>query len=365
MIYSTNRSMSIGDIDVDVNESYFGAGALNFMQENAQDELALFESAIKTDIDEVFIGESAYELEALHENFVERTINKIKEIVKKFIEWLRGVTRSAIAKLSQLLVRDNKNFCKIARRQIAKMRNGSKFEYSGKTLNFAKLPEFVDAEKVTAEKKLENNDSIYTRLSNAKKMEELTPIEEDLNREKENSSKTTSLEDSFDKECVNEDGEIKGIDPVKQYIEYLEGMDSKYLKKLKAKLKSAERKAKEKEKRAERAVKNDKSKDDEASKFKTKQLSLMAEALTFEREETQALVKSVLYAIKQSCKIARAVVAKAMGASPKNEGFEYTPELVQAMIESADWDYDEALEEMSEASDVDDIDDEFDDDDED
>ena len=48
MIYSTNRTASLGDttIEVDVNKSYFGAGSLVFMQEAAEDELALFENAI-------------------------------------------------------------------------------------------------------------------------------------------------------------------------------------------------------------------------------------------------------------------------------------------------------------------------------
>lgn len=71
MIYSTNRTASLGEITCDVNESYFGIGAMSFMEESAQDELAIFEAAIKSDIDEVMIGESATELAALNEGFVQ------------------------------------------------------------------------------------------------------------------------------------------------------------------------------------------------------------------------------------------------------------------------------------------------------
>lgn len=56
--------------------------------------------------------------------------------------------------------------------------------------------------------------------------------------------------------------------------------------------------------------------------------------------------------LKNVAKLARAVVAKAMGATPKNESFEeYDEELTDAMIEAANYEYDEALEEMSEATD--------------
>ena len=70
--------------------------------------------------------------------------------------------------------------------------------------------------------------------------------------------------------------------------------------------------------------------------------------------------------IKAQAKIARKVVAKAMGATPKNEGFEYDEELTDAMIEAAEYEYDSAMEEMSEGSkceECDDSDDDFDDDD--
>ena len=139
MIYSTNRTASLGELSVDVNESYFGIGSMSFMEEAAQDELAIFETAIKSDIDEVLIGESSYELAALNENFVDTAMNKIKEMMEKFIAWVESVIRSAWAKLNQLLNRDNAKFAAAAKKQIIKMKNKDKFKYTGPTLTAVKI----------------------------------------------------------------------------------------------------------------------------------------------------------------------------------------------------------------------------------
>lgn len=351
MIYSTNRTASLGDITADVNESYFGAGAFNFMQENAQDELALFEAAIKSDIDEVFIGESSYELESLNEGFVENAINKIKEMMRKFIEWLKSVTRSAIAKLSQLLVRDNAKFVKLARKQIRSMPNGKKFKYSGKGLVISEANKEIDPKTAPIE-------DFYTKAKNATTEAELNTIEEGIKSAVE-AFKEKTPRDDFDKKCTDEFTD-QGIGFVEDHIKVLEGMDKKKLSKLRKDMKDMESKAKKIAKEAEAASRKY-SGDDE---LKKKRLSVMADAAAASRDCWQTHVSDTLYVIKQQAKIARAVVAKAMGASPKNEGFEYTEELVQAMIEAADYEYDEALEEMSEAKECDNVDDDIDDDDE-
>lgn len=356
MIYSTNRTASLGDVTVDVNESYFGAGMLDFMQENAQDELALFEAAIKSDIDEVLIGESSYELEALNEGFVQNAANKIKEMMKKFIEWLQSVMRSAIAKLSQLLVRDNAKFAKNARVAINKMKNSDKFKFSGKIMK-----KYVSISELPALKEKEGNtdssDSYYAQAETADeaKLDELKASIEKLLSE----SKNLNTREDFEKDCIEEVTDVKGseaIKIVKDHLDILDELGSKDLQKLRKKLKKLESDAKHKAKKADSAAKKYSGNDE----LQKKRLNVMAQAANASKEIAQSLVSDSLYMIKQEAKIARAVVAKAMGATPKNEGYYDDEELVDAMIEAANYEYDEALEEMSESKKSDDIDDDED-----
>lgn len=351
MIYSTNRTTSLGDMTVDVNESYFGVGALSFMQENAQDELALFEAAIRSDIDEVLIGESVTELEALNEGFVNSAVNKIKEMMRKFIEWLKAVTRSAYAKLTQLLVRDNEKFIKIATKQLSTMKNYKNFKYSGKALKF---PKNTDTE--TPLSKVNGIKDIYNTVkkeSSKEKIEELKGEAETLVKE----FNELDVRKQFQETCV-EDVTDEGIDLVQKHLDILKDKTKKDLKKNKKTLIDLENDAKKIAKEAEQAVKNEK---DEDAKAK---LSALASIANMYKSCAQKHVSDELYLTKQNAKIARAVVAKAMGATPKNEGAEYDEELINAMIESIDYEYDEALEEMSDGKECKDCDDDIEDDEE-
>lgn len=360
MIYSTNRTTSLGNNDfaVDVNESYFGAGALSFMQENAQDELALFEAAIKSDIDETLIGESTEELAALNEGFVQNAVNKIKEMMRKFIEWLQAVGRSALAKLTQLLVRDNATFCKQARKMIAKMKNSKNFKYSGKALNISHIEGLnFDMNDL---KEINSIEGILDKIKGLSSKEALDKCRSELEEELK-AFKELDLRKDFNDQCV-EEVKDKDIKFVEKHLEFIENADKKQLKNLRKALKDAENKAKKIARDADKAAKDYKG-EDEIEKLR---LSVMAEAAGNYRTMVQSIINDLLYMIKQVIKISRAVVAKAMGATPKNEGFEYDEELVDAMIESANYEYDEALEEMSEGKDCDDCEDgaEPDDDDE-
>lgn len=309
MIYSTNRTASLGDMTIDVNESYFGAGALTCFEEAAQDELDIFENAIKSDIDEVMIGESADELTALNEGFVQSALDKIKELMKKFMEWLEAVSRSAIAKLTQLVVRDNGKFCKIARKQIAKMKNQGKFEAKGTVLKA------FDMEKITAavESGIKDKDSV-------------------------------TVSDVI-KSLTETDATIT-LTVVEDHLKFLENFDSKVMSKLRKTVKEEKKAAAKVVKDAESKLKSIKS-DDEAGR--TAAQKELEDAKKF-KEKAQKTISMSLSIIKQMIKIARAVVAKAMGATPKNEAYGWDDEdLATAMLEAMDYEYDEALEEMSEA----------------
>ena len=346
MIFSTNRTASLGDdIAVDVNESYFGAGALSFMQENAQDELALFEAAIRSDIDEAYIDESATdELTALNEGFVQNAANKIKEMMRKFIEWLQAVTRSAIAKLTQLLVKDNEKFIKIAQNKIYKMKNSKNFKYTGKAVK-------ISGSKISATDLCKEFDGLFEKASKAKSKEEVDNIVADINTKLEKFEKLSDRDEMIEEVII--DVKDEGITFVQGQLDFLKSNAKKDLDDLRKTMKDFENKAKKMSKEADSKAKSAKGDSDDDKAMK-ESLNAMAIAASKFREASQTWVNDTLYLLKTEIKVARSVVSKAMGASPKNEGFEYSEEFTDAMIEYADYVYDEALEEMSEGKECDD-----------
>ena len=339
MIYSTNRTASLGNNDfaVDVNESYFGAGALSFMQENAQDELALFEAAIKSDIDETLIGESTEELAALNEGFVQNAANRIKEMMKKFIEWIKSVMRSAVAKLSNLLIRDNAQFIKTAKRRISTMPNAKNFKYNGKALKLSEVKESGNA--------AEDLKGLYDKAATATSKEALESISKEVS-DKVDAFKEMDVRKAFKDNCVI-DAKDENLAFVEDHLKFLEDKSKKQLAEVKKNMATMENDAKKLAKEAEKKSKDYKGEDE----LERTKLAVMAEAAAAYRNCCQMFVKDSLYILSQQIKIARAVVTRAMGASPKNEGVEYTEELIDAMIEASDYEYDEALEEMSEGKD--------------
>lgn len=329
MIYSTNRTSSLGELSVDVNESYFGIGAQTFYEESAQDELSMFEAAIKSDIDEVMIGESASELQTLNEGFVQNAVNKIKEMMKKFIAWCQAVMRSAFAKLSSLLVRDNAKFAKIASKRIATMKNKDKFKYTGKIVVnvdvFSSVMNDFSKESDGAVKAIDVKAITQEKADSA--IKDMEDVLEDLTKE--------NLVKEFTKEVTD-----AGFDIVQSQIKVLEALSKKSIKDLKGEFNKAIKGANEVIKKVSKMEGKD-----DAEKEKIAACSKLASAY---KTNTQKMLVVMMGFIKTLAKIARGVVARAMGATPKNEGVEFDEELNEALIEAVEYEYDEALEEMSE-----------------
>lgn len=358
MIYSTNRTASLGDttIEVDVNESYFGAGSLVFMQEAAEDELALFENAIKSDIDEFLIGESAEELNALNEGFAQTAVNKIKELMRKFMEWLKAVTRSALARLSQFVQRDNASFCKTARKRLTTMKNVDNFKYTGKALKDAGTLDY--SPQFDAIKEFEK---LLNDAKAAKTLESAESIKKKVD-EKAKEVKDIKLEDILDKYIYDEENGSFAL--VEKHLKFLESTSKEKVKDINKKCKELMSKASKISKDAEKAAKDIKDDEQAAEKNRLNTLAYIAGVI---KTVGQMSISNDMKVTQKCIKVARAVVSKAMGATPKNEsGIEYTEELVQAMIEADEYELDEAFEEMSESKceKCDDDDDISDDDDE-
>lgn len=350
MIYSTNRTTSLGDMSADVNESYFGIGAMSFMEECAHDELALFEAGIKSDIDEVMIGESGSELAALNEGFVQSTAAKIKEMMKKFIDWLAAVTRSAFAKLTQLLVSDNAKFAAAAKKKLITMKNKDKFKYKGKYLKDRDFK--FDDETVDAINSLDTFKAKFDKINDKDSAEK---AKSDMEKAKDAFEKLSVSDKMKELVVETEDGDIKLVESHLQLLENLGKKTMSDLKKLMNNMKSG---ANDIAKKADTMIRDAKDEDREVA-------SVRAEAAALYKANAQKIVSYMMALIKARAKVARSVVAKAMGATPKNEGFEYDEELTNAMIESAEYEYDSALEEMSEGSDCENCDDDDIEDDED
>ena len=91
-------------------------------------------------------------------------------------------------------------------------------------------------------------------------------------------------------------------------------------------------------------------------------LDALAQVAAQFKSACQQNIASELADIREMLKYAKAVVTKALKSAPKNEGVEYSDELITAMIESFNYEYDDAFENMSEANepeiDEDDISDE-------
>lgn len=350
MIYSTNRTSALSEsaLDANVNESYFGIGAQDFYQECAQDELSIFEMAIKSDIDEALIGESSYELEALNEGFIESVKKKIIEMMEKFKAWIAAVSSSAFAKLTALLVTDNEKFVKVAEKQIAKMPNRDKFKYTGKLVNGG-VEVLDDWIKLT------------DGLADAAKDKSMT-MEKAEAKIKACEDAKKSLEDAV-KECTKDVTDAK-FDIVKGQLEVLKKLNKKDLK-------SSRDSMKKNIGTANTIIKNIKAEKepdekDAAAKDNFAARSKLAAAY---KANAQELLKASMSLMKTLAKIARKPIAKAIGATPKNEGVEFDEELNDALIEAAEYEYDNALEEMSEgckneeADDDSDPEDDFDDED--
>lgn len=352
MIYSTNRTSVLGGsaLGANVNESYFGIGAENFYQECAQDELSIFEMAIKSDIDEALIGESSYELQALNEGFFESAAKKIKELMTKLKEWLSAVFRSAFAKLSALLVRDNAQFAKIASKQIAKMKNKDKFKYTGKIVLTNGTFDKIKKRAEDAVKDLIDMGTDFTNI-NPSDVDDLIKTADEIMEE-------STVENMMEE--TTKDVTDAGFEIVKGQLKILEELGKKDLKSVKETLNKSIKNA---DKMIQAANKMEKKTDEDKEKA-----NAAMKAASKYKQLCQHMIKTLMSGLKAQAKVARKVVAKAMGATPKNEGVEFDEELNDALIEAVEYEYDSALEEMSEGcknEESDDVDDDFDDEDED
>lgn len=353
MIFDTNRTKSLieesvetDEMEVEVNENYFGAGSLMFMQEAAEDEMALFEEAVKSDLDEVVIGEAAEELKALNEGFAEKTVNKIQELMKKFIEWLKGIYNSAIMKFNQYLVKDNAKFCAEAKKRLPNVEEG--FKFTGKALKSTKFESVEDLDKA-----FDQLDALWGKATSG-----TTDAETVKNELAEMRKKINEAKKNKNFEAVNVYTEENGtLKVVEDHLEYLEKVSKEKVKELMKKCKEYQAKANKIAKEAKTAARKAKDETEE----KRNQLAVAAQVAAEIKKVAQETISEEMKAIRKMVAISRSVVAKALAKVPaaKNEGVEYDEEFINAFIESEEYELESALEEMSEAADCEECEDDI------
>lgn len=113
-VYSSNRTQlgMYNSDEIVANENYYGVvGACQMMLEGFQNDQAIFESVLAADFMEaVAVQEGAVEYSVVNEASVSGFIDKLKELVKKIWEKIKGLFQTFMTKINNVVIRDNKKF---------------------------------------------------------------------------------------------------------------------------------------------------------------------------------------------------------------------------------------------------------------
>ena len=133
-IYSTNRTYLTENYDakVPVDESYFGiTGALNAMIDIENNNHAIFESTIARDFrsaDMFYQGYNEATLIAFNEASLDGFVQKIKQMVMKIWEKIKGIFSTFLKKLESVIVKDNKKYVEKYGKEV-RLKDLSKLKY--------------------------------------------------------------------------------------------------------------------------------------------------------------------------------------------------------------------------------------------
>lgn len=154
-VYSSNRTQlgMYNSDEIVANENYVGVvGACQMMLEGFQNDQAIFESVLAADFMEaVAVQEGAVEYSTLNEASIGGFVDKLKELVKKIWEKIKGLYQTFIAKVSNVVIRDNKKFVDKYKKEVFG-KNLSKMKYKWaepKEAGFKALATQLEVVKVT------------------------------------------------------------------------------------------------------------------------------------------------------------------------------------------------------------------------
>lgn len=154
-VYSSNRTQlgMYNSDEIVANENYYGVvGACQMMLEGFQNDQAIFESVLAADFMEaVAVQEGAVEYSVVNEASVSGFIDKLKELVKKIWEKIKGLFQTFMTKINNVVIRDNKKFVDKYKKEVLS-KNLSKMKYKWaepKEAGFKVLTEQLEVSKVT------------------------------------------------------------------------------------------------------------------------------------------------------------------------------------------------------------------------
>lgn len=130
-VYSSNRSQlgMYNSDEIIANENYMGVtGAYQMMIEGFQNDQAIFESVLATDFMEAAAIQEGAAIEVVTEASLSGFIEKMKELVKKAWEKIKGLFQTFIAKINNVVIRDNKKFVDKYKKEVL-TKNLSKMKY--------------------------------------------------------------------------------------------------------------------------------------------------------------------------------------------------------------------------------------------
>ena len=143
MIFSGNRTSlyAYNENDIVANTDYFGeAGAQQIMAENYRNDFAIFEGLLLNDFQELALGESVEEIEALQEASMQDYIDRIKEFLHKVWEKIKGLFKTFIAKLNIFITKDNKKLVNKYRKSlVGKDLSKMKYKYADRKVSYETL----------------------------------------------------------------------------------------------------------------------------------------------------------------------------------------------------------------------------------
>ena len=154
-VYSSNRTQlgMYNSDEIVANENYYGVvGACQMMLEGFQNDQAIFESVLAADFMEaVAVQEGAVEYSVVNEAGVSGFADKLKELVKKIWGKIKGLFETFIAKVNNVIIRDNKKFVEKYKKQVI-VKSLDKMKYKWAEPNeagFKQLATQLEVAKVT------------------------------------------------------------------------------------------------------------------------------------------------------------------------------------------------------------------------
>lgn len=210
-VYSSNRTQlgMYNSDEIVANENYFGVvGACQMMLEGFQNDQAIFESVLAADFMEaVAVQEGAVEYSVVNEASLGGFIDKLKEMVKKIWEKIKGLFQTFMTKINNVVIRDNKKFVDKYKKEVFS-KNLGKMKYKWaepKEAGFKALSAKAAAKELT-----DAMDDCIGRSAN-----ELNKIAEEANNgdllEKLLGCEPKEFNKEMHEKCFDDEEEVEGL----------------------------------------------------------------------------------------------------------------------------------------------------------